>query len=139
MTLNVGVSRKVGMPDYGSIGASCNLELKIEASLIEKDLDRFRFHSRVRRAYLAAHQAVHDELARLQTAGNPQSEQSSHQDTRSHAGSGHSRVNATAFPSRTENNRSRARGPATLNQVKATLAIARRQNAELGAVLRQEY
>jgi hypothetical protein len=137
MKLNVGVSRKVGMPDYGSVGASCNLELEIEASLIDKDLDGF--HSQVRRAYLAAQQAVHDELARLQTAGNARSEQSSHQDTRSHAGSGYAPANGTAFPTRTENGRSRVRKPATPNQVKAILAIARRQNAELGALLRQEY
>jgi hypothetical protein len=137
MKLNVGVSRKVGMPDYGSIGASCNLELEIEASLIDKDLDGF--HSQVHRAYQAAHQAVHNELARLQTAGNPQSKQPSHQDTRSHAGSGYSRANGTAFPSRTENGRSRVRKPATPNQIKAILAIARRRNAELGALLRQEY
>ena len=26
LKLNVGVSRKVGLPDYGSVGASCNLE-----------------------------------------------------------------------------------------------------------------
>jgi hypothetical protein len=137
MKLNVGVSRKVGMPDYGLIGASHNFELAIEALLIDKDLGGF--HSQVRRAYLAAQHAVHDELARLQTAGNAHSEQSSHLDTRLHIGSGYSRANGTAFPSRTENGRSRVRKPATPNQVKAILAIARTQNAELGALLRQEY
>ncbi len=30
LKLNVGVSRKVGLPDYGSVGASCNLELEID-------------------------------------------------------------------------------------------------------------
>jgi hypothetical protein len=125
------------MPDYGLIGPSCNLELEIEGSLIDKGLDRF--HSQVRRAYHAAHQAIHDELARLQTAGNAQSEQSSRQDTRSHAGSGYSRANGAAFPSGTENGRSRVCKQANPNQVKVIVAIARRQNAELGAVLRQEY
>ena len=41
MKLNVGVSRKVGLPDYGSVGASCNLELELESGLIERDLDAF--------------------------------------------------------------------------------------------------
>src|SRR3954454_24122483 len=63
MKLNVGVSRKVGLPDYGSVGASCNLELELESSLLDRDLDAF--HAKIRCAYVAAHQAVHDELARL--------------------------------------------------------------------------
>jgi hypothetical protein len=63
LKLNVGVSRKVGQPDYGSIGASCNLELEISSDLLERDLDGFQ--ARARSAYVAAHQAVHDELARL--------------------------------------------------------------------------
>ena len=64
MKLNVGVSRKVGLPDYGSVGASCNLELEMDSGQLERDLDGFQ--ARVRDAYVAAHQAVHDELARLQ-------------------------------------------------------------------------
>ena len=64
LKLNVGVMRKVGQPDYGSVGASCNLELEIDTGLLERDLDGF--HARVRGAYVAVHQAVHDELARLQ-------------------------------------------------------------------------
>jgi len=64
LKLNVGVSRKVGLPDYGSVGASCNVELEVDLSLIDRDLDAF--HARVRDVYVAAHQAVHDELARLQ-------------------------------------------------------------------------
>ena len=67
MKLNVGVSRKVGLPNYGSVGASCNLELELDATLLERDLNAF--HTQIRGAYMAAHQAVHDELARLQAAG----------------------------------------------------------------------
>src|SRR5436309_11108475 len=68
LTLNVGVSRKMGLPDYGSIGASCNLEMELDAGLLERDLDGF--HARIRGAYVAAHQAVHDEMARLQAPGD---------------------------------------------------------------------
>ena len=73
LRLNVGVSRKVGLPDYGSVGASCNLELELPQDLLERDLEGF--HARVRDAYVAAHQAVHDELARLHAgaqAGPPE-------------------------------------------------------------------
>ncbi len=35
MKLNVGLSRKVGEPNYGSRGASVNLELELDAALVE--------------------------------------------------------------------------------------------------------
>src|SRR5690349_7121017 len=63
MKPNVGVSRKVGLPDYGPVGASCNLELEVESGLLERGLEAS--HDRVRDAYVAARRAVHDELARL--------------------------------------------------------------------------
>ena len=63
LRLNVGVSRKVGLPDYGSAGASCHLELELDPGLLDGDLAGF--HARVRDAYVAARQAVQDELARL--------------------------------------------------------------------------
>ena len=31
LKLNVGVSRKVGLPAFGSVGASCHLELEVDA------------------------------------------------------------------------------------------------------------
>ena len=64
LRLNVGVSKKLGLPEYSSVGATCNLELEVESRLLETDLEGF--HARVRDAYVACHQAVNDELARLQ-------------------------------------------------------------------------
>ena len=62
MRRNVGVSRKLGLPDYSSVGASCNVE--VELDLLQNDLEGF--HTQVRSAFVAAQQAVTDELARLQ-------------------------------------------------------------------------
>ena len=68
MTLNVGLSRKLGLPDYGSLGASCNVTVELDAALLRDDLDGF--HAEVRNAYTTCRQAVHDELSRHQ-AGEP--------------------------------------------------------------------
>jgi hypothetical protein len=138
MKLNVGVSRKVGLPDYGSVGASCNLELELDSGLLERDLEAF--HTRIRGAYVAAHQAVHDELARLQ---GPKIEDRDNLPTRDSNGSvprnGHSRANGTTAVTRTLREPARAAKPATPSQLKAIRAIAHKQDADLVAILRQEY
>jgi hypothetical protein len=56
LKLNVGLSKKVGLPDYGSLGASCHVEVELEGSLIHHDLESFQRH--VKNAYVACHQAV---------------------------------------------------------------------------------
>jgi len=66
MKLNVGVCRKIGQPDYGSLGATCNVEVELASSLLQDDLEGF--HRQVRTAYDACRQAVSDELARNQSA-----------------------------------------------------------------------
>src|SRR5687767_9465059 len=62
LKLNVGPSKKIGLPDYGSLGATCHVEVELDATLIQQDLDMF--HRHVRNAYVACSQAVNDELAR---------------------------------------------------------------------------
>ena len=58
LKLNVGLCKKLGLPDYGSLGATCHLELELDQSLLQHDLDRF--HQRIRDAYTACRQAVQD-------------------------------------------------------------------------------
>jgi hypothetical protein len=62
LKLNVGISKKIGLPDYGSLGTTCNVEVEVDGRLIFDDLDGF--HQKVRQAYVACAQAVNDELAR---------------------------------------------------------------------------
>ena len=80
LRLNVGLSKKVGLPNYSSLGASCNLEIELDQGLLFSDLDGFQ--QRVKHAFVACNQAVHDELARQQigrsngdTGGAPQVDQ----------------------------------------------------------------
>lgn len=68
LKLNVGLSKKIGMPNYGSLCAACHVEVELSGSLLGDDLEGF--HERVRRAYAACRQAVYDELKRHgQSAG----------------------------------------------------------------------
>jgi hypothetical protein len=140
MKLNVGVSRKLGLPNFGSVGASCNLELELDATLLERDLDAF--HTQIRGAYMAAHQAVHDELARLQAAGTqaPTKPRARDAVNGSGPGDGHARGNGEAvLAGRTAAEAPRSGKPATASQVSAIRSIARQREADLVAILRSEY
>jgi len=77
MKLNVGVSKKQGLPDYGSVGASCHVEVELEGSLLQNDLETF--HRHVRNAYVACSQAVADELCRHQAPAEAHAAQPAHQ------------------------------------------------------------
>jgi hypothetical protein len=137
MKLNVGVSRKLGLPNYGSVGASCNLELELDATLLERDLDAF--HTQIRGAYTAAHQAVHDELARLQTmTGNKPPAPACTVET-GQSRNGYDGENRNGHSRRFQEAPSQGRQHATPNQIKAILAIARKQNTDVGIWLRREY
>jgi hypothetical protein len=131
LRLNAGVSRKVGLPDYGSVGASLNIELELDSALLDRDVDAF--HARVRDVYVAAHQAVHDELARLRAPVEPPREPPApppRPASNGHAaGDGH--------PDRQPAGRPRPRRPATEKQVRAIVSIAGRQHADLDGLLRQ--
>ena len=63
---NVGVSRKVSDNQYGSRGASVNLEVELDSSLIQEPE---RFHDRIRQVFRLAQQAIDEELNRQQGNG----------------------------------------------------------------------
>jgi len=66
LRLNIGLSKKLGLPDYGSLGASCNVDIELDAALLQTDPEAFQRHAR--NAYDACRRAVQEELARHQAA-----------------------------------------------------------------------
>lgn len=71
LTLQIGLTKKLGLPDYGSVGAMCNVSVELDGSLLHDDLEGS--HRHVHNAYVACSQAVNDELARQKTSagGSP--------------------------------------------------------------------
>jgi len=151
LRLNVGTNRKIGQPDFGSAGASCNLELELDTGLFQ-DLDGLQ--QVVRRAYAACHQAVNDELARLQgdshheTAENitvqpvthqPDIQQRSQPDVlKVRTSPVTPRSPAACIPAAQFTSQPSPR-PATVSQVKAIRAICSRRRIDLVGLLRERF
>jgi len=127
LTLNVGLSKKVGLPIYGSFGVSCHVEVELEATLLSNDLEGFQ--QKVKQAYGACHQAIREELARQQqeppTSGNGKQPQPA---------TGKQPQPAPAHRPPRDQTR-----PATANQLRALDAIAARQQIDLASLLRQRF
>ena len=70
--VNVGLTKKVGLPQYGSAGASCHLEFELDTGQILENPDSFQRH--LQHAYGACRQAVQEELSR-QLNPSPQSDE----------------------------------------------------------------
>ena len=125
--LSVGLQKKIGLPDYGSLGASCFVEFEVDRTALDKNLDHF--HQKVRGAFNACQQAVNDQLTRHQS--NPSR-------TNGHAHN----INGKT-PARTNGNRngggSGKSRSATANQTRAIRAIADRQKVNLNQLLSDRF
>ena len=58
--INIGVNKKVGLPEYGSAGGHCNIEIEADNSILD---NASQFLKRVKDAYELARQSVEEELA----------------------------------------------------------------------------
>ena len=65
--INVGVNKKIGLPDYGSAGGHCNIEIEADNSILD---DAEQFLQRVKDAYEVARQSVEEELAHHRPSAN---------------------------------------------------------------------
>jgi hypothetical protein len=120
VTVNVGFSRKVGEPNYGSRGASVHLEVELDRSAIE---DGERFRSEMERIFERARDAVDQELQRTPPCSSePQTD-----------------VDERSEVIHSQNGRKRAPRPATPNQVRAIQSIAQHRAVDLSQILEGEF
>ena len=116
--VNVSFSKKLGLPNYSSLGASCSVEAEIDSSLMSGKLDRFQHH--VQRLYGACSQAVVEELQR-------------HRD-------GEHDIEITRNCTAVSNGREHiAPRQATKSQVRAIQAIASQEDVDLAALLHERF
>lgn len=128
LTLSVGLQKKVGLPDYGSLCASCHVEFEIDRSLIDQDLDGF--HQRVAGAFAACRQAVNDQLAQQTDSSSRQPKDDKPISTphnNGHARHGGSEVHRQNV------------GTATQSQIRAIFAISKRQRVDLASLVREKF
>lgn len=122
MTINCGWSQKIGQPDFGSLGASVNLELEVDSDVVRQPRElRRRLEYLFEQARLAVDTELH--VRQSGTGANR------------HEGNGH---NGAHDRSNGHPNGSSPR-PATASQCKAIRAIANRQRVDLGLLLRDDY
>lgn len=128
LRLNVGLSKKIGLPDYGSLGASVNLELELDSGAVG-DPDRLRHQ--IRHLFGMAQSSVEEKLSGHQQAELPNAGGNGHgRDPHTNGnGNGHSASNGNGSPRRS-NGRT-----ATQSQIRAIKAIASRQRLDLGPQL----
>ena len=126
LKLNVGFNRKTGEANYGSRGASVNLELELDSSLVG-DADRLK--ERIRHLFGLAKASVDEELAA--GAGHPAANDNGHS---SAASSGSGRAAGQTNGRRRDGTRA-----ATASQVRALNAIADRRKLDLSALLSERF
>jgi hypothetical protein len=65
--MSLGLTKKLGLPAYSSVGASCHVECEVDSSALEQDGQRF--HQEAERLFGLCRQAVQEQLARELPAG----------------------------------------------------------------------
>ena len=125
LKLNVGASKKVGESNFGSRGASINVEMELDSALVG---DPARLQERIRQLFGLVRASLAEELNGngSHTASNGPAPDRGHDSRNGSNGNGSSRQGS---PPR----------PATPSQVKAIYAIARAQRLNINQLVRDRF
>ncbi len=133
MTVKVGLTRKLGQPEFGSLGASCDIQLELDGALLFADPDALQ--EKIRSAYAACEIAITVELARQTPQETPPPANGS---ANGHSPAhGQSRMNGAGQNGSSDSGGSQRK--ATTSQIRALHAIANRQGLKLTDVLRDRF
>ena len=127
LKLSVGLSKKIGKPGFSSLGATCNVELDLNASLVNSG-NAVEFRRQVRQAFDQCRHAVDEELARDSDQIGGQGHRNGH--------SVHQNANDRKMASSNGQYVSRV---ATPNQIRAIRAIANKRHLDLVAELTRRF
>lgn len=123
LKVNVGLAQKLGEANYGSRGASVNVEMELESTLVGEP---GKLQERIRKLFGVVRSSLAEELngngpgAKAAANGNG---------TNGHGPGDHAAAGGQP----------RQRRPATQSQVKALHAIAKGSGADLGQLLRNQF
>ncbi len=132
LKLNVGLSRKVGEPNYGSRGASVNLELELDSAIVGEPE---RLQERIRQMFHLAKNSIDEELHTPTEPPSSQANNSPNGQSRHSAGQNNSQRQSNNGNGRRSSNPP----PATASQVRAMHAIANRHGLNLQALLNDRF
>ncbi len=135
LKLNAGLSRKIGLPNYGSRGAMVNVEIELPADVLR---DPEKLKRQVRGCFETLRAAVDEELGVTPgtNGGDPQEERWRPIENvrRNGGGNGHVSNGAGGYAAN-----GRGGPPATEKQVRALHAFARRAGVGLADELRERF
>ena len=152
--LNIGLSRKVGEANYGSRGASINLEVELDNGMLNNPN---QLRERVHDLYVLARQSVDEELQRPAEAGpsefshgNGNGNGSGRAATAAncnghangHAANGNGNSNGYASNGNGHSNGQQGRvevARATQSQIRAIFAISKRQGLDPKSLVSERY
>jgi hypothetical protein len=128
MKLNIGLCRKVGESNYGSRGASINLELELDSSLVG---DSAKLKERIHQLFGLVRTSLAEELngGNGKPANHPDGANTTQSRSANANGNG---TNGSRNPPKTPR-------PATQSQVKAIHAIARSRQVDIGQFLQSRF
>jgi hypothetical protein len=139
--LNIGLSRKVGEANYGSRGASINLEVELDNGVLN---DPGQLRDRVHDLYVLARESVDEELQRPADAGPGEFSYAN--------GNGQGRTNGVAIGNGNASNGHASNGHgsnnshgrievarATQSQIRAIFAISKRQGLDPHQVTSERF